>query len=538
MPEESPASANPADGRSAPLRAPGAPSDDVRRTVPLAVIPILVAAPPVVIDSGEEVPFELPPEPTLRRWWQKIRRRDVWAWSSSCLFHGTLLVLLGLIVQASRHAVMGTDLIATIADPEQVRASWDEEPLPAQTRLSPSEGAAISREHVHEKPHIDLPRQDTAGPGNTAVAAVGTAKGQLSELMLRPGGLEGSLEGRGPQARARWVREGGGNGASEEAVERGLRWLVAHQNRDGSWHFNHQDGPCAGLCRHTGTETSTTAATALALLPFLGAGYTHLQGEHQMTVRKGLYYLASRAVLTANGADLQEGSMYGQGLAAIALCEAYAMTHDPGLKDLAQRSIDFIVFAQDHNGGGWRYAPGQPGDTTVTGWQLMALKSAQMAGLKSPSPTLFSAGEFLDSVQSDEGAKYGYMSPDPRPATTAVGLLCRMYSGWKHDRPALLRGVAYLSELGPSQSDDAVYFNYYASQVLRHFGGSQWDRWNAAMRDPLVAAQATEGHEAGSWYFPGRHSQAGGRLYTTAVTILTLEVYYRYLPLYREETTR
>jgi hypothetical protein len=281
-----------------------------------------------------------------------------------------------------------------------------------------------------------------------------------------------------------------------------------------------------------------TAATALALLPFYGAGYTHQEGPYKDQVSRGLYYLGSRMLITPNGGDLEEGTMYAQGISTIVLCEAYAMSHDENLRPYAQRAVDFIVYAQDRHGGGWRYTPGMPGDTTVTGWQLMALKSAQMAGLEVPSQSFFLANKFLDSVQDNKGASYGYLRPGDEPTTSAVGLLCRMYLGWGRQHPALLKGVAALDKLGPSMPPDKsalqanLYFDYYATQVLYHHHGPAWDHWNRTMREFLVSTQSGEGHESGSWYFQDRHGDKGGRLYNTAIAILTLEVYYRYLPLY------
>ena len=342
----------------------------------------------------------------------------------------------------------------------------------------------------------------------------------------------GGLEGRTPRGRANGLKDGATD-ASEEAVERGLRWLAAHQGRDGSWNFNHNKGPCGGTCRNPGTVPSTTGATALALAPFLGAGYTHLEGDHQETVRRGLYYLVSRALVMSEGVDLQEGTMYAQGLSAIVLCEAYAMTGDESLATVAQPALDFIDYAQDKRGGGWRYNPGEPGDTTVTGWQLMAIKSGQMAGLRVGSPSVYLVDHFLSSVQSEEGAKYGYMDERPREGTTAVGLLCRMYLGWPRSHPALQAGVLHLGEQGPLE--DNMYYNYYATQVMRHWDGPLWEEWNVQMRDWLVATQATAGHEAGSWFFEGKHTESGGRLCSTAFAIMTLEVYYRYMPLYRKQ---
>jgi len=363
-------------------------------------------------------------------------------------------------------------------------------------------------------------------PPDTSPAIV--AK-EMTEPVVRfvPGG---GLEGRDPQKRGKIALQRGGTEASESAVERGLRWLAAHQMPNGGWDFDHRKANCPGLCRNPGSHGSTTAATSLALLAFLGAGYTHRDGPYQDTVHRGFYYLLSRGIKAERGIDFMEGTMYGHGLATIAISEAYAMTGDPLLKQYAQAAIDFIVYAQDKKGGGWRYLPGQPGDTTVTGWQLMALRSGQMAGLNVPSPSLVLAWKFLDSVQGEQGAVYGYMDPSPRRSTTAIGLLCRMYLGWRREHPALRRGISYVDQWGPSPQD--IYYNYYAAQLLHHWGGAEWNRWNSRMRDYLIRTQATQGHEAGSWYFDGEHTRVGGRLFSTAAAIMILEVYYRYMPLY------
>ena len=145
---------------------------------------------------------------------------------------------------------------------------------------------------------------------------------------------------------------------------------------------------------------------------------------------------------------------------------------------------------------------------------------------------------FLDSVQADSGSMYGYTGPGKGQSTTAVGLLCRMYLGWKKDHSALQRGVEYLSNTGPSKTN--MYFNYYATQVLRHTGGDQWKKWNEEMRDYLVKQQSQNGFEKGSWHLGGgdHGSERGGRLYTTSMATMVLEVYYRHLPLYKREATQ
>jgi len=409
----------------------------------------------------------------------------------------------------------------------------DEPPLKAPEGTSPEPSAIEAPSTLPRAPQIAAPWAgqplEFAHDRLRRQLRDTTVTGEIARPLPATALAAGGYEGRRADARGKLVSQRGGTPRSEAAVEAGLAWLVAHQHADGSWRFSHHGGPCKGQCRNSGSEQSTTAATALALLPLLGAGHTVTEGEHAAAVSRGLEYLKNRMVVTPQGADLRDGSMYGQGLAAIALCEAYAMSHDASLKEPAQQALDFIASSQ-HVRGGWRYFPGQPGDTTVLGWQWMALKSGRLAGLEVRPETLARAGDFLDSVQSDGGSAYGYQSPGTDRSPTAVGLLCRMYSGWRRSDERLMRGVARLAEWGPSYDD--MYFNYYAAQVLLHQEGPAWPAWNERLREHLIAAQATSGHEAGSWHFADPHTTPGGRLCDTALSAMILEVYYRHLPLY------
>ena len=112
-------------------------------------------------------------------------------------------------------------------------------------------------------------------------------------------------------------------------------------------------------------------------------------------------------------------------------------------------------------------------------------------------------------------------------AMTAEGLLCRIYTSWNSKRPGLEAGVQYLLS-HPPQPGGELYYWYYATQVLHHYGGEPWEEWNPRMRDLLIDAQSTEGHESGSWAPQGGHDGAGGRVYATSLSLLTLEVYYRH----------
>jgi hypothetical protein len=453
-------------------------------------------------------------------------------WLTSAVLHCVLLIVLSLVIPEPWHKLVPAGISAAFVPVDAVE--FVDEDLPRQAvRIESSAAAQATADVPRNSPEPELIEgKDEAAA--LAVATVGLESARLSDALAianRP--TRGGLAGRTPEGRSRLVGEASGTGASELAVERGLRWLAAHQEYDGAWRFDHRGGPCRGMCRDHGSAATTTGATAVALLAFLGAGYTHEGGEYERVVRDGIYYLKGRMLDTPRGGDLQEGTMYAQGLATIALAEAYAMTGDKDLGLVAQSALDFVLYAQDRSGGGWRYSPGQPGDLTVTGWQFMAVKSGEMAYLIVPAQSVIDANRFLDQVQSRDGALYGYQTPGDGQATTAIGLLCRMYGGWQRDRPALKAGVAQLLKWGPSRDD--IYYNYYATQVLRHFGGDEWERWNMAHRDPLIAMQATQGHESGSWYLPGVHCQPGGRLLSTALAVMTLEVYYRYLPLYQAD---
>ncbi len=475
------------------------------------------------------------------------RGRDRYRFLASCLIsavvHSVALIVLSLWILNVPQGLGPTSLFATWAGQESLEGPEAELVLQAESHeLTPKETElALQQSRINvlessptEDDNSDEPTPQVAEVGDPA-RPWGIQETTLMQTMERPTG--GGLEGRSPDMRQKLALGDGGTAESEEAVERGLRWIAAHQDpKDGGWSFDLKRGTCKGQCKNPGTEPSTAAATAMALLPFLGAGYTHREGIYEDTVRRGLYYLLRRGRVTENGLDFQEAmknGMYAQGLATLVLCEAYAMTKDPALKDPAQQAIRFIEYAQDKKGGGWRYRPGDPGDTTVTGWQLMALKSAELAGLKVDRSVHYAAQRFLDSVASDEGSQYGYQDKTPRRSTTAIGLLCRMYAGWMRANPPLVRGIGHLGSWGPSPTD--IYYNYYATQVLRHWGGSDWKRWNDAMRDFLISMQETKGHESGSWYFDDEHSRVGGRLYTTAMAVMILEVYYRYMPLYGKQ---
>lgn len=495
--------------------------------------------------NSKAQPLMVQPVPMRLKSAQAARRVRDWlgqtpAWLISLLFHMALLALLALLffdneqrienfyitlaTEANRMHTIGGETRFT--DPDDA-VQFD---MPIPKSNSPEQRAAIVRANQDA-------RQLRVDP-TSRLPQLPSLK-QVKQTLRTGTSDQRNFAARDPRVRGEIVSREGGTTLTEAAVARGLRWMAEHQNPDGSWslHRFHRTKSCSGRCGGQASTHCDSAATSLCLLPFLGSGQTHQTGIYKKTVAKGLRWLIEHQ---EPDGDLRVGvhsdaGMYAHGQGAIVLCEAFALTRDEEIRDSAQRAIDFIVTAQ-HAAGGWRYKPGAEGDTSVLGWQLMALQSARSAELEVPIETWELANIYLDSVQSHDGSRYAYL-PGRRPThvMTAEALLCRMYLGWNQDFAALEQGVKYLlREHMPRDDGVNFYYWYYATQVMHHFGGERWKTWNISMRDTLVDAQIKRGHEAGSWDPRGGHASQGGRLYTTALAVCTLEVYYRHAPIFRQ----
>jgi len=323
----------------------------------------------------------------------------------------------------------------------------------------------------------------------------------------------------------------GGTTQRVRAVPLALAWLAKHQTDDGSWRFDPPAGAAKGYA-NPGTWKSDAGATALALLPFLAAGQTHkTKGPYQQTITSSLLRLTKRQ--PRNG-DLSAGGspkMFSHGLAAAAICEAYCRTGDDTLRVSAYKAIKFIVASQDGKSGGWAETPGKP-SMSASAWQIMALVSADAAGVEVPASALKKAALFLDSVQAEGGVKYGETNgKDASDTATSIGLFTRVYVGPKaratRDAPGQVGGLEFLTRRGPAKND-AVY-TFWATMFVHSNPGAEWDVWNRKMRRQIIDSQVHEGDETGSWWNPNDlNAAAGGRLLQTAFTALTLEVYYQY----------
>jgi hypothetical protein len=347
-----------------------------------------------------------------------------------------------------------------------------------------------------------------------------------------------ALTGRGEGMKDSLLRAYGGTSSTERAVTDALRWLARNQQQGGLWSLSgkYSDGV---------NSDNPDAATALALLAFQGAGYTpdgDREGPFAGVVARGWTALLKRQ--DEEGNFFHEGSsngrLYTQALCTIAICELYGMTGDTRWQEPAQRALDYCLEVQSPEGG-WRYQPGFDSDLSVTGWFVMALQSARMAGLEVPTESLVRVGNFLETVSHDGGAKYAYTpGQGKRLSMTAEGLLCRQYLGWPRTDARLRRGVEELLANLPEdrEGERDAYYWYYAAQVCHHMEGDSWRQWNTVMREVVPAMQVREGKERGSWDPDGDSGigvSGGGRLFVTCLHTFMLEVYYRHLPLYQLE---
>jgi beta-lactamase regulating signal transducer with metallopeptidase domain len=290
------------------------------------------------------------------------------------------------------------------------------------------------------------------------------------------------------------------------AIDAALEWLAAHQEEDGRWKMT--------MCN--------SAGTGLAILSFLGRGHTHLEGPYKDRLAKGIRLLAEEVTAGKGSVLAGRKTMYSQAIVTLALCRAYGQSRDDTLAAPAQAALDFLIDAQDPVGGGWRYFPKQPGDTSVLGWVFPALASGRAAGLRVDPLAIAKVRNFLDGVAADGGETYGYvLAGAGSPTARAIGLLVRSRTGWKADDERIVRGAARVAATAPTD----LYFAYHAAPLLEAVGGEKPQAWRKELRDALLAGQVRDGEHKGSWLdgFGGGIYIRDDRLMCTALATLALE---------------
>ncbi len=348
--------------------------------------------------------------------------------------------------------------------------------------------------------------------------------------------------------REKIAQQYGGTKASEEAVESALRWLASTQEPQGFWDGSKYGAGSVqfdadGVDRLRAGQNADAGLTALALLSFLGAGYTTEEGEYTDVVSKATNWLISQQSENGylGGKATKYEAMYCHGMATYALAEAYGL-RSPGsinepLRIAVTKAVGYLSGFQNKTDGGWRYVPQQEGDMSMFGWQLMGLKSAEIAGIEIPEKTRSLMITFLKNrSRGDNQGLASYRLTDPiTPAMTAEALFCKQMLSIRRDNPACTEAVQYLLKNLPKRSEPNLYFWYYGTLAMYQYGGEEWTQWNNNLRDQLIDMQSNSGEDAGSWDPKDTWGGYGGRIYSTTLATLSLEVYYRFLPLYRLE---
>jgi hypothetical protein len=334
-----------------------------------------------------------------------------------------------------------------------------------------------------------------------------------------------------------------------------LKWLAAHQSPDGHWGCAGFEEQCGtGKCGGAGDAAFDTGVTGLALLAFLGAGFTQDEKPYAATVSRGLAWL-----MTVQGEDGLFGTrkskrfQYNHACAALAMVEAFGMTGAESLGGSAQRAVAWLMRSKNDKRG-WRYGVADgDNDTSVTGWMALVLKSATMSRLEVDPRVLADAAGFIDEMTDPETGRTGYQAkgglpcrfgeltaqafpPQKSESPTAIGMLVRIDAGHGPDDPMILKGADLLGKLLPRWEPASLDFDYwhFGSLAMYQVGGEPFDKWNEAMKTAIIPHQHRDPkrHDYGSWDPVDAWSAAGGRVYSTAMLCLCMEIYYRYPRIY------
>ena len=378
---------------------------------------------------------------------------------------------------------------------------------------------------------MDAAGADAAPASTQADPAVSTDENETGRSgMQRVPGAD--FAHRSGTAKRQALRRGGGNVATEAAVEAALQFLVRSQSPDGSWSPRASmagvERSPLGVDRSRAGRRADTALTGLATLALLGAGHTHQTGRHSESVYRALVYLLRAQ--TPDGSLAGDASVYAStyahGMATLAVAEAAAMTGDESAVDATRRAVAHTTSLQHPTTGGWRYTRGDPGDVSQLGWQAMALQAAAAADVQIPRSAIDGVGRFLASCRTGRGGYLSAYRPGERPShtMTAESLAVRLLYGGRPSTDEINAASEYLLRRLPGDGEDNLYDWYYTTIALHQLGGPAWDRWNEALQRRLLSMQSADGSFPRDTVWGGY----GGTFYTTAMATLCLEAYYRH----------
>ncbi len=376
---------------------------------------------------------------------------------------------------------------------------------------------------------------------------------------VAPKPLQGMLYYRKHIADA--VALGGATPESERMVSAGLDWLKRHQEDDGSWSCSNFRRRCKEVndnpyrCENKGNALYDVGVSALAVLAFLGAGRTDADGPDTDTVQRGLSWLKSQQDARGLiGSTEDQRYMYGHVIATNVMVEAAALNPAGGWRACADKALDYLLKMQAKKQG-WRYGEkSQDSDVTVTAWAVMALKTADVAHIRSATSVIGDASNFVKSVTDEKTFHVGYLSKMDGPfrldeqgerfpkseseSTTACGMVIKILGGEEPRISSLIRAQSKrcLDKPPAWKRDEGVidiYYWHFATLAMFQLAGEEWMTWRNAIFDAAQRAQVSEGCARGSFDPLDPWTRFGGRIYSTAMMTLTLESGYRYGRLFK-----
>jgi len=404
-----------------------------------------------------------------------------------------------------------------------------------------SEGQFDNPNHLPQMPVVDGQFEQPKSKQSELAAAETTPAAPAIATRLADGQPMPQVYSlRSPENRLQAAIKRGGSPETERAVARALKWLAENQSKDGRWNPRKLGGGredrVLGHDREEAGSNSDSGITALAALAFMANGHTHLEGPYQHVVQNALEYIVAQQ--DSNG-ELAGGAklfarMYCHSMSLLAISEAYAMTGDRRLAVAVQRGVNFSLKAQNPRDGGWRYQPGDEGDMSQFGWQVLALHSAEVGGIDVPRSSKDNMVRFLDAccISPNKGVAAYRPGQGPNTTMTAEALVCRNLLGQRLSPLTVQEAHQRIAKSLPTPEHVNMYYWYYGTLAMFVTGGDAWEQWNQQMKHTLLTLQTTSGVNAGSWEPNGLWAGYGGRAYSTAMGALTLEVYYRYLPVY------
>ena len=478
---------------------------------------------------------------------KKIKAAPIWI--ISLLLHSIVLAFLAywVIEQAKvkEDIIVTTDIIEQIEEPLDekkevaVVKETKEVVVDSDSTLPPQITADAVADHNETDNNMDTPNPTAEGTAEGISDSPQVGSGLMGNIGGGGGG-GGSFGQRSGGGKKRAIMKGGGSKATESAVDWALWWLANHQEKDGHW----------DSVKYEGEALTDNACTGAALLAFLGAGHTDKVGKWKSNVKNAITWL--KASQKPDGSWEGMRGNYTNGICTMALAEAAGMgCGGSETKKAAELAVDYLL-KQQNVGGGFNYTgPNVRTDMSVTGWCIMGLKSAMLAGIKEKEikEAFHKCGDFLDktdgtkdNTSTSQGLAWyeanGEVAKADRGAGTAcqaIAMLVRQYLGWDRSSPWLEAAAdGQISKLPASYETMNVYRVYYAFLTIFQQGGKHWKAWNEPVSKIIVAAQRMDGDFKGSWNKTGNYPDSGGRVMYTAFLCLSLEIYYRYASVMKE----